>query len=623
MTPGLRGWRRWRRRLAPPLVGACLTAALALAAWFEFGPVARLREAAFDALLGASPRAAASDRVVVIDIDRAALERFGPWPWPRDRLAALVEATTKAGATTVAIDALLGESAADDSRLAAALGAAPAVLGAVLDPQGARATIDGLSIVSTGPADLEHLMVAVGLSAPSPALVEKARGVGVVTLPAPDGLVRAAPLLAGGGGALLAGLAAETARMAQGESTPLIEAANEERGQRLRLGEVVAPLPPDGLLRLRFSSPERRAARSLPAARLLDGETINLKDKIALIGASAPEAGGLRATPADPYMPSVQIQADALEQLLDGAYATRPARAPLYELAAALVFGLAATLAALRLGPGLAPLVAMALAAACGAAALGALRARGLLIDGATPALAALAAFLATALAAAATQRRERRALEARFAQHLSPEVVRRIAADPDSLRLSGEERTLTALTTDIEGFTALTERVTPAELIALLDDYLDRVTRILVAHGGTIDKIVGDAVLAFFNAPLDLDDHAGRAVRAARAVAAATEAMRQEDLPTRLKLGRTRIGIETGRAVVGDVGGARKLDYTAYGQPINTAKKLEGSNKLFGTAIAVGPGAVAACTGLNFRAVGEIKPSPTLDPIVVSEPID
>jgi adenylate cyclase len=435
--------------------------------------------------------------------------------------------------------------------------------------------------------------------------------------------VRAVPLLAGGGGALLGGFATETARIAQGEPTPLIEAANAERGQRLRLGDVVAPLPPDGLLRLRFSDPERRAARTLPAARLLDGAAIDLKGRIALIGASAPEAGGLRATPVEPFMPSVQIQADALEQLLDGAHATRPAGAALWEPVALAALGGAAIVAVLAFGPGLAAATALALVAACAGLALWALRARGLLIDGATPALAALAAFLSTTLAAAAMQRRERRALEARFAQHLSPEVVRRIAADPDSLRLGGEERTLTALTTDIEGFTALTERVTPAELIALLDDYLDRVTRILVAHGGTIDKIVGDAVLAFFNAPLDLDDHAGRAVRAARAVAVATEAMRKEELPTRLGLGRTRIGVETGRAVVGDVGGARKLDYTAYGQPINTAKKLEGSNKQFGTAIAVGPGAVAACRDLRFRAVGEIKPSPTLDPITVSEPID
>ncbi|MBL8587643.1 MAG: adenylate/guanylate cyclase domain-containing protein [Methylobacteriaceae bacterium] len=617
-------WRSWRRRLAPAGFGVIVVGFGLAMALGDSGLPRQLREQAFDVALSVRPREALSDRVVVIDIDRAALDRYGPWPWPRDRLAQLVRAAGTRGAAVVAIDALLGESAGAgaDAALAAALAATPSVVGAVLDPDGARAEIDGLSIVATGSADLDGMMVAAGLSPPARALSEAARSVAALSLPAPDGVVRAAPLLAGGGGALIGGLASEAARVAQGEPTPLIEARTETRRQQLRLGEVVAPLDATALIRLRFSSAERRARRTIAAARLLDGEAIDLAGKIALIGASAPEAGGLRATPVEPFMPSVQIHADAVEQLIDGVHAIRPERARWIEAAAVALLGAGAIAAALTLSPGLAAGASLALAGAWAAATLWLLATRGLLIDGASPALAAIAAFLATALAAAAAQRRDRRAVEARFAQHLSPEVVRRIAADPDTLRLSGEERVLTALTTDIEGFTALTERVTPAELIALLDDYLDRVTRIVVAHGGTVDKIVGDAVLAFFNAPLDLDDHAGRAVRAALAIRDATEAMRAEALPTRIGLGRTRIGIETGRAVVGDVGGARKLDYTAYGQPINTAKKLEGSNKLFGSAIAVGPGAVAACTGLAFRRIGEIKPSPTLDPIVVSEPI-
>ncbi|MBK9083547.1 MAG: adenylate/guanylate cyclase domain-containing protein [Rhizobiales bacterium] len=162
---------------------------------------------------------------------------------------------------------------------------------------------------------------------------------------------------------------------------------------------------------------------------------------------------------------------------------------------------------------------------------------------------------------------------------------------------------------------------MTAAELIALLDDYLDRVTRIVVAHGGTVDKIVGDAVLASSTRRSISTITPGRAVRGAGDPRRDAGDAQRRPADARRARAHARIGVETGRAIVGDVGGARKLDYTAYGQPINTAKKLEGSNKLFGTAIAVGPGTVAACTGLVFREVGSIKPSPTLEPIVVCEP--
>ncbi|MBK9083546.1 MAG: CHASE2 domain-containing protein [Rhizobiales bacterium] len=240
---------------------------------------------------------------------------FRPWPWPRDRLAELVRARPGAAAAkVVALDALLRETGGGDAALAEALAGTPSVIGAILDPDGARAALDGLSIVATGPAQLDQMMVTAGLAPPAVALSDKARSVGALTLPAPDGVVRAAPLLAGGGGALFAGLATEAVRVAQGEPTPLIESRKGERGQQLRLGEVVAPLPETGLLRLRFASPERRARRTIAAARLLDGEAVDLSGKIVLIGASAPEAGGPRTTPVEPFMPSVQIQADVAEQ---------------------------------------------------------------------------------------------------------------------------------------------------------------------------------------------------------------------------------------------------------------------------------------------------------------------
>ncbi len=186
------------------------------------------------------------------------------------------------------------------------------------------------------------------------------------------------------------------------------------------------------------------------------------------------------------------------------------------------------------------------------------------------------------------------RLLRLSFEQHLAPEVVRRIAADPTALRLRGEMREITALFTDIEGFTSMTERAEPTDLVALLDAYFDVATRIVTDHGGMIDKIVGDAIHAIYNAPFELEDHAGRAVASALALLEASEEVRKSPLGQRLRLGRTRVGIETGPAIVGDVGGSRKLDYTAHGNAMNAAARLEAANKDLGSSICIGPGTAA-----------------------------
>ena len=187
---------------------------------------------------------------------------------------------------------------------------------------------------------------------------------------------------------------------------------------------------------------------------------------------------------------------------------------------------------------------------------------------------------------------------ERRFALHLPPEVVRRIVANPREIKLAGESRVVTALFTDIEGFTALTERAGPEAVVALLDRYVDTVAEIIVSHGGMVDKIVGDAVHAFFNAPLDLPDHAEKAVTCAVAIIKATEELRLDPEIAPMGLGRTRIGIETGPAILGDVGRGAKRDYTAYGRAVNLAARLEEANKEFGSSIALGPGTAAALGG-------------------------
>jgi adenylate cyclase len=319
--------------------------------------------------------------------------------------------------------------------------------------------------------------------------------------------------------------------------------------------------------------------------------------------------------------PSVQIQAEATAALLRGDVAIRPVWLDTAEIGAAICLGLAGLLLAHRVRPASGAGLALSLCLGWSIAALAAVRVLGLLVDPAGPAAVAILIYTISALVRYVGFEWRARLLEVRFEQHLSPQVVRQIAADPASMRLQGQLREVTALFSDIEGFTAMTERADPANLVAVLDAYFDAVTNVITAHGGMVDKIVGDAVRALFNVPLSLEGHAAHAVDCALEILVATETVRRSPLGQLLRLGRTRIGIETGPAIVGDVGGTRKLDYTALGNPINTAARLEAANKDLGSSICVGPGTAAQVDPALLQPIGVLALRGQSRPVQVFTP--
>jgi adenylate cyclase len=622
-----------RRRLPLWLVGGAAFL-LPLLTWgLPSLPVrAALREWSLDMMPPTLPsRKGLGLDVAIADIDAAALDRFGPWPWPRARLAQLVNAVAKASPAVIVLDMLLdgpdrfsptafldlvpdpdsrarlagavGDFADGDAQLRDALFAAPSVLGMVLEIGGPGKEVPVTPILLSSPVAIPDLWRADGVIGPDPRLAAAAQGFGtLVAAPDFDGRIRRVPLLVVAGGILRPGLAVEAVRLAQRASALFVQGDG-----RLRAGNVLVPLAPDATLRLFQPEPSAWAPHTIAVSRLLDGsETPTLfTGRIVLIGSSAPELGGLRVTPASPVTPSVQIQAEAIAALSRGDVAIRPTWLGPVETTAAVCLGLLCVLFAYRMRPAFGAGLALLLCIGWSVAALIAAPALGVLVDPAGPALISVLIYCVSALVRFVGFEWRARLLRARFEQHLSPDVVRRIASDPGSMRLKGELREVTAVFADIEGFTAMTERADPAELVALLDAYFDAVTNVVTAHGGMVDKIVGDAVRALFNVPFSLADHAARGVSCALEILVATEAVRGSALGRRLMLGRTRIGVETGVAIVGDVGGARKLDYTALGNPINTAARLEEANKELGSSICIGPGAAAQIDPALLRPIG------------------
>jgi len=326
-----------------------------------------------------------------------------------------------------------------------------------------------------------------------------------------------------------------------------------------------------------------------------------------VVGGSAPELGGLRKTPTDPLTPDTQIQADAVEQILAGRAPREFTNAAIVGLSAINILGLVMLIAGAELPPFAGALILGVVLALFWGVAVSLATFADRLLDPLTPSFAAIGVFAVAATWTYAITHRREALVRRRFEQHLAPAVVRQIIDKPGLVKLGGERRQVTALFTDIESFTSMTHRAGPEQLVAVLDQYFEGCAAIIIEHGGMIDKIVGDAVHALFNAPVDLPDHPRRAVACATALRHWSAAFRQTALPASLGFGRTRIGIETGDAIVGDVGIRAKLDYTAHGDAVNAAARLEAANKELGSTICIGPVAASLCDAAALRPLGTI----------------
>ena len=612
------------------MVGLC--GGLAMLALYVVQPIAlqRLDLRIYDALLPLRQLGQPSAVPVIVDIDEESLARYGQWPWPRYLVADLLEKLNSKGVASIGLDIMFAEpdrtsparmredlhrdrgvsleiaglpaSMADyDRLLAMALRETPVVLGAFARYGGEPyhgAMPHAPAMVARGGKDAppydRYLPIAPSAVLPLPQFFAEAP-VGFVNVsPDADGLVRQIPLLLRFGDAVYPSLALQALMRALGTDALRLYTGPDGLFS-VAAGEFKIPVSREGYMLVPFQG-ARRTYRYISAAKVLEGKVRqeDLDGCIAFVGTSAPGLADIRATPFDRVMPGVEVHAAAIDAIINGNFVQSPSWVPGAQALIICFVTLAATLAFGFAGPRVYVPSALALMGAT------VLASRQLFMSGLflSPLYGLLTSLLCGGLLLSVrfwNEEKQKIVLRRAFSRYVSPEVVRQISKRQGDL-LAGENRELSILFTDIRGFTSLSESLSPQDVVHLLNRYFTPMTAIVRNRKGTLDKFIGDALMAFWNAPLDVPGHPALAVDAALCMQEQLEALNVEIEATfgiRLAMGA---GIHTGQAYVGNMGSDDLINYTLIGDNVNLASRLEGLCKRYGVPVVISEHTMQGC---------------------------
>ncbi len=596
----------------------------------------------FDAFNQKTPRAA-SGEVLILDIDDDSLHVLGQWPWPRTILAEIITNLTAMGAKVIAFDGVLAEpDNASPDLIAARLPKEPRfdelretlktlenhddILARAIRESGrfvSAFTYGSYAQMARKPQIKKQILLkqkdrqqflnhsaSFGVAATFlPQLESAAAGNGsFMATPDHDGVIRRTGLLFSDGQDLYPSLALEAFRVGSGHqkaaykvgATPHAGRHDIDTDYRIILGNSIIPIEDDGKMLLYYRAFDEKGKDYLSAYKVLDPTTYDaaaaqVKDKYIFIGASAEGLKDLRSTALEPFQPGVEIHAGALEQILQKTFLLRPHEIVWVEANFLLISGLLI----IFLAP-FVPVAALGIlcAGVIGGALWGANWAyieHGLLLDPFYSSLCIFVLFVLSVMLSYLRTASEKAQVRTAFGHYISPDFMRELTKNPDKLKLGGENRELTVLFSDIRSFTSISEGLTPQDLIQLMNDFLTPMSDLVMKHRGTIDKYMGDAMMAFWNAPLDDPDHARHACLAALKMQDALEPINDNiknragergEEPILLKAG---IGINTGACAVGNMGSRQRFAYSALGDAVNLASRLEGQTKAYGVGILIG----------------------------------
>ncbi len=606
---------------------ALLAGFIVLRIW-DPGPLENLRWRSFDFYQSLKPRVAAPDKrpVVIVDIDEASLRALGQWPWPRTLIAELVEKLQRAGAAAIAFDILLTEPdrmspalvaqslpqideatrdkmkalPSNDDVLAAVMERGKVILGqaAVIKPTPAPDETAGIAMLGADPTPF--LYKFAGLLRNIPVLDRVAAGRGNLTLvPERDGVVRRVPLIIEAAGQKVPALTMEMLRVATGAGALLINTDKAAGIQWVAIQGVPVQIPTDKNGRLWINFAPHDPARFVSAMNVKDGNfpADRFQGRIVLFGTSAAGLIDLKATPVEVDMPGVEVHAQIIENIFTQSLLSRPDYADGVELLLTALVGISIVILAPLMGVMTLLVFGFAVAAALAAGSWYFYARHGLLFDISFPLIAIFVTYLTLVFINYFREQKDRQRIRSAFTHYLSPTLVEQLANAPEKLVLGGETRSMTILFSDVRGFTSISEsfKDDPQGLTKLMNRLLTPLTNSIIDRKGTIDKYIGDAIMAFWNAPIDDPQHEIHACAAALDMLHKIDELNHEreaealedDVPfLPMKIG---LGINTGTCVVGNMGSDLRFDYSVLGDPVNLASRLEGQTKTYGVPIIIG----------------------------------
>jgi len=590
--------------------------------------IEELRIRTFDAFQVIEPRAKTIRPVTIVDIDEKSLAKFGQWPWSRNQVADMIINLTQLGAVVVAFDIVFSEPdrlnpdavastmryldevtrsklralPSNDQILAEAIKRSRVILGETGLPEivaDLDQTLPLSGIASLG-ADVEpgaFIYDWPGLLRNVRVLEEAAAGRGLISInPDRDGIIRRVPILMMAQGHPMPSLTLEILRLLT--STPTILVKMETAGiKSVNVRGLEIPTDLNGRLWIHFARHDPDSFVS--ASDVLDGSVAPAKiaGKLVLIGTSAAALNDIKTTPVSAAMPGVEAHAQVIEAALTKSLLSQPFYGPMLEYGAALSLGILV----IALAPLFGPITLVVVGALIASALIGLswyfYSQQQLLVDFTYPLLSTTVIYLTLIFANFVREQAQRRQIRSAFGQYLSPALVEQLAQSPEKLVLGGEEREMTIMFSDVRGFTTISEfyKHDPQGLTKLMNRFLTPLTNAILARKGTIDKYMGDAIMAFWNAPLDDRDHQVNACDAALDMLERIEVLnRQREIEAQqgghvfipIQVG---VGLNTGTCVVGNMGSDLRFDYSVLGDSVNLASRLEGQSKEYGFPIIAG----------------------------------
>jgi adenylate cyclase len=590
-------------------------------------PLAELRARTYDLFQVLWPREQTSRPVVIVDIDEDSLKEIGQWPWPRTTVADLITKITDLGALAIGFDIIFAEPdrmspaiaehsfrgiddetrakldrlPSNDTVLADAIRNSHVVVGQVgsahIDPRTKAEQSLQTGFAIRGPDPTGFLVTFPGLLRNVLPIEEAAAGRGLFSInPEADGIIRRVPVIMEAQGTMVPSLAMEMLRVVSRASAILVR-VNEAGVQAVAVPGLEVPTDRNGQLWVHFNKHD--PARYVSAKDVLQGRVPadRLKGRLVMIGTSATGLLDIKTTPLDPVIPGVEVHAQILESVLTKSTLVNPNYAIGAELVLAVLLGIGAIIAAPMLSPTVNVVFGALLIAGLIGFSLYLFAEHNLLIDFTYPLISSWLIYLVLTFVNYFREQKQRQQIRSAFGYYLSPHMVEQLASAPEKLVLGGEERRMTILFSDVRGFTTISEHYKddPQGLTRLMNRFLTPLTNAIIDRKGTIDKYIGDAIMAFWNAPVDDAEQEANACEAALQMLERAETLNGELKSEAEANGgkymplRIGIGLNTGPCVVGNMGSDFRFNYSVLGDTVNLASRLEARTKDYRLPMVIG----------------------------------